>query len=77
MSDISSGCAGEVWGVLENEKSKTYTTFRRTGVSAENPTGNGWEIIGNGIVQLDVFCGEAWGVNKQGKVVQISRKGKS
>ena len=59
---ISSGAAGEVWGVAKTE------IFKRRGVSIGNPTGTGWTKVEGNLSQVDVYKGQIWGVDTLQKI---------
>ena len=63
---ISSGDAGEVWGV-----NRDGYVYRRDGITASNPSGFGWTHINSGqqrFKQLDVYNGQVWAVTADGAI---------
>ena len=60
---ISSGAAGEVWGVGDGNK-----IYKRDEVTEENPTGKKWKQVEGSLTQVDVFDGKVWGVDKLDKI---------
>ena len=57
---ISSGIAGEVWGV-----NSAHEIFQRTGISEQYPSGTGWrkdESVSS-LIQLSAFDDQVWGVD--------------
>ena len=67
---ISSGGAGEVWGVGGVNK-----IYRREGVTKDNPTGTSWSLVEGNLTQVDVFGGTVWGVNSLQEVWNARESG--
>ena len=55
---ISSGADGEVWAVKNN-----HQIYRRIGLTRYNHIGSHWQMVPGGLVQIDAYDGQVWGVS--------------
>ena len=60
---ISSGADGEVWAVKKN-----HQIYRRMGVSRYNHAGTRWQMVPGGLVQIDAYNGQVWGISWDQKI---------
>ena len=65
---ISSGAAGEVWGV-----DKKGNVLRREGITGVNPTGTAWKKMPEStkqiyLKQVSIWAGQVWAVNSQDQI---------
>ena len=46
--------------------------YYRKGITAATPTGTGWERVTGGLVQIDVYNTDIWGVNTNDEIYQAA-----